>query len=205
MSLSIFALAASLLVSCTREPPPFEEEKAKAKADRLIAEENRRINSLAPEFSDSLEWINSKPVTMRSLRGKAVFIRFWRSECEMCQQSVPTLNYLDKTYKQKGLVIIGLHIEYKNDPKVNRRIVEKTMKLWHIDFPVAIDRQGATVSRYLLPDSDYASASVLIDRRGRLQWIHPGGVLCAPPAPGFYPTEPAFESLRTNIEAALKE
>jgi len=203
LKISILALAVSLLSACSREPAPFEKERAKQERETLIYAEQRRINGPAPEFGD-LIWINSEPMTLKSLRGKAVFLRFWSAGCPNCEASVQTLNYLDKTYKQKGLVVIGIHHQIHKDSEKGQQNIKRSMREWGIRYPVAIDKDGKTTRLYRIDGSNW-SESTLIDKNGLIQWVHPGGVLCPPPAPEFYPTDPIYTSLQTNIEAVLRE
>ena len=35
------------------------------------------LKTEAPEFKDVAEWINSKPLLMKDLRGKVVVVHFW--------------------------------------------------------------------------------------------------------------------------------
>src|SRR5688572_15632275 len=60
------------------------------------------IGTKAPEFAD-LVWVNSKPLTIANLKGKPVLLRFWLGHCDMCERSMPALNYLHKKYKDRGL------------------------------------------------------------------------------------------------------
>ena len=41
------------------------------------AEQPAKMNSAAPEFKDVDEWINTKPVQLKDLRGKVVVLHFW--------------------------------------------------------------------------------------------------------------------------------
>ena len=58
-----------------------------AHCDR-IAPENA---ANAPEFTqtDTNDWLNSKPLTLESLRGKTVLIDFWTFGCWNCYRSFP--------------------------------------------------------------------------------------------------------------------
>ena len=41
------------------------------------AEQPAEMNIVAPEFIDVDEWINTKPLEFRDLRGKVVVLHFW--------------------------------------------------------------------------------------------------------------------------------
>ena len=41
------------------------------------AEQPAEMNTAAPEFKDLDEWINTKPLKLKDLRGKVVVLHFW--------------------------------------------------------------------------------------------------------------------------------
>jgi peroxiredoxin len=164
------------------------------------------IGKKAPEFA-GLVWVESKPLTLSSLRGKAVFVRFWLGECPMCLQSMPTLNYLANTYARRGLVVIGIH-----HPKGVSCSLEEPAAMEHLinqlnlKFPVALDNDWKTIDQYWTDKRrDFTSASMLIDRKGVIRWVHPGGLLELPPSLGGREESPAFESLEHILETVLRE
>src|SRR5215471_14340647 len=72
----------------------------------------------AREIRKSDVWINSAPVTLKSLRGKVVVIDFWAFDCEPCVEAMPHIQQLYQKYGPEGLVVIGVHTpraEYEKD------------------------------------------------------------------------------------------
>src|SRR5262245_49026622 len=63
----------------------------------------------APEIRKSDIWINGKPTTLKSLKGKVVLIDFWAFDCEPCLQAMPHVVDLYNKYADAGLVVIGVH------------------------------------------------------------------------------------------------
>src|SRR5207249_5840568 len=45
----------------------------------------------APDFSGISAWVNSKPLTLQSLRGKVVLVDFWTYSCINCLRTLPHL------------------------------------------------------------------------------------------------------------------
>jgi len=164
------------------------------------------VGRKAPEFA-GLIWVNSKPLTLAALKGKPVFVRFWLGSCPMCQGSIPTLNYLYKTYSPKGLVVIGIHHPHGVSCSLESpEKVDVVMHQWGMKFPVALDNDWKTINRYWTGKSAraYTSSSVLIDRAGVIRWVHPGGLLALPASLGGEGDSPAFESLQQAIDVVLK-
>ena len=63
----------------------------------------------APELIPGGVWFNTKPLTMSELKGKVVIVDFWTYSCINCQRTLPYLREWNKKYKDKGLIIIGVH------------------------------------------------------------------------------------------------
>lgn len=66
----------------------------------------------APDFM--LEDLSGKAVTLRESTGSVVLLDFWATWCPPCLMSIPELVDIQKKYKDKGLVIIGISVD---DPR----------------------------------------------------------------------------------------
>ncbi len=146
--------------------------KAQAAGDQEGAE---LIGQKAPEFQN-LTWLNSPPLTIKSLRGQVVLIRFWLIDCPYCRTTAPALNYLFQKYRSRGLVVIGIH-HPKSEAAHNLELVRKGAEELDFQFPLASDNQWSTVKSFWLSghNRSYTSASFLLDKQGQICWIHPGG------------------------------
>src|SRR6516165_7437040 len=119
-----------------------------AVAGELNVDENL-IGTKAPEWEVGT-WINSRPLTLKELRGKVVLIRWWTGPgCPYCIASAPILRDLNKRYGKEGLVVIGFY-HPKSEELVNRSEVAQLAKDLEMDFPVAVDAEWKTLNRYLL-------------------------------------------------------
>ena len=64
----------------------------------------------APELQGISGYINANDsLTIKSLRGKVVMVDFWTYSCINCIRTLPYLNAWNERYRDKGLVIIGVH------------------------------------------------------------------------------------------------
>lgn len=61
----------------------------------------------APEIK-AAGWLNTDPLKLEALRDKIVVVEFWATWCPPCRTSIPHLIKLHDTYKDKGVVVIGL-------------------------------------------------------------------------------------------------
>jgi AhpC/TSA family len=94
----------------------------------------------APPFPPGLEWINSRPLHMRRLRGRPVLIEFW----DFCRpNSIRTLPYIKawhERYAAAGLTIIGVHSPGFT-PSADPEAVRAAVRRLGIAHPVVLDSQ----------------------------------------------------------------
>lgn len=125
----------------------------------------------APEIPLSLKnWINSNPLTMASLKGKVVLIDFWTYSCINCQRTLPYITAWDEKYRDKGLVIIGVHAPEFAFEKI-RSNVEKAISSAGVKYPVVLDNNFDLWNTY---DNRYWPAKYFIDREGNVRHTHFG-------------------------------
>ena len=98
-------------------------------------------------------------------RGQVVLVNFWATWCGPCRQEMPHLNKLYDKYRDSGFVLLGVNID--DDAA---KATELAGKLG-LKFPVLLDTDK-TVSR--LYDLGSMPATVLIDREGRVRYLHRG-------------------------------
>ncbi|HYP00530.1 MAG TPA: TlpA disulfide reductase family protein, partial [Pyrinomonadaceae bacterium] len=67
---------------------------------------------LAPEIAVA-DWIEQKPATLRSLRGRVVLLDFWALWCTPCHAALPHIAEWQEKYKERGLSVVAL-TEYRN-------------------------------------------------------------------------------------------
>ncbi len=117
----------------------------------------------APQFS--LKDSAGKTVSLKQYRGKVVFVDFWASWCTPCKQSFPFMNELHERYDKKGLKIIGINLD------TEKKDADRFLKQVKADFTIAFDPSGKTAEQY---DLQVMPSSYLIDRNGRLVYLHRG-------------------------------
>ena len=142
----------------------------------LIAKEgDELIGELAPEWG-TLKWMNSQPLKLSELEDKVVLIRWWTETCPFCSRSAPALNEFHDIFKEKGLVVVGMYHPKPPGPR-RQKALEKAVKRLGFEFPIALDMDWRMLRRYWLAKgrNRWTSVSFLIDKRGKIRYIHPGG------------------------------
>lgn len=124
----------------------------------------------APEISGIETWLNSNPLTIASLKGKVVLIDFWTYSCVNCTRTLPYITKWDETYRDKGLVIIGIHApEFEFEKNADN--VRNALQTHNIKYPVALDNNLDTWTNF---QNRYWPAHYLIDKAGNVVYTHFG-------------------------------
>lgn len=124
----------------------------------------------APEFVGIEQWHNGPPLTLAGLKGKVVLVEFWTYSCINCIHVMPYVKQWHKTYRDQGLVVVGVHTpEFPFERSTSN--VQTAIKRFDIRYPVAQDNRYATWTAY---HNQYWPALYLIDRSGKVVYSHFG-------------------------------
>ena len=128
------------------------------------------VHETLPSFAGAVGWLNSKPLTPAGLRGKVVLVQFWTYTCVNWLRTLPYVRAWAEKYKDKGLVVIGVHTpEFGFEKNIDN--IRRAMKEMGIEYPVAIDSNYALWNAF---GNEYWPALYLIDARGRIRRHHFG-------------------------------
>ncbi len=120
---------------------------------------------LAPGFTLGL--LDGSELTLADLRGQIVVLNFWASWCSPCRREAPALQNVWETYKDQGVVFVG--VTYQDAKDASLAFISE----YGITYPNGVDEKGR-ISR------DYGVVAVpetyIIDREGRLTWFQIGEV-----------------------------
>ncbi|MBI3026771.1 thioredoxin family protein [Candidatus Woesearchaeota archaeon] len=157
-----------------------------AKPEKTDAQKDLKY-PIAPDFVGIGRWINSEPLKIEQLRGKVVLVDFWTYTCINCIRTLPYLKEWDKKYRDKGLVIVGVHTpEFEFEKKYEN--VLKAVNDYQLKYAVAQDNNYATWSVY---QNRYWPHKFLIDVDGYIRYDHIG--------------EGAYDETEKMIQLLLKE
>ena len=120
-------------------------------------------SSAAPDFT--LRTMNGPNLRLAEQRGRVVMVNFWATWCGPCRQEMPQLDRLYQKYRASGFVLLGVNVD--DDA---RKAADVAAKLG-VSFPVLLDTDKA-VSR--LYDLSTMPSTVLIDREGKVRYVHRG-------------------------------
>jgi thiol:disulfide interchange protein DsbD len=114
----------------------------------------------APDFS--LKTYEGKTITLSKLKGRVVIVNFWATWCPPCRAEIPDFIDVYKTYRSKGLEIIGVALDvegwskvrpFVEDQKINYSIVlgdtiveQQYGGIRAVPTTFAVDRDGYIVA-----------------------------------------------------------
>jgi peroxiredoxin len=117
----------------------------------------------APDFT--LKSAEGRNLRLQEQRGQVVLVNFWASWCGPCKQEMPHLNRLYDKYRASGFTLLGVNID--DDAKHGAATAAK----WGVRFPVLLDAEKTVTKLY---DLGAMPSTVLIDRDGRVRYLHRG-------------------------------
>jgi len=121
------------------------------------------VSQRAPDFT--LPSAAGTNLRLQEQRGQVVMLNFWATWCGPCRREMPQLDRLYEKYRAAGFVLLGVNID-----EDQRNAVGLSSKLG-LHFPVLFDSKQK-VSR--LYDLSTMPSTVLIDRDGRVRFVHLG-------------------------------
>ncbi|CAG4926108.1 cytochrome c biogenesis protein DipZ [Paraburkholderia saeva] len=124
------------------------------------------VEGRLPSLSGAVEWINSPPLTAEQLRGKVVVVDVWTYSCINCLRTLPYVKAWSKQYRDRGLVVIGVHApEFAFERDIGN--VKRATHDLGVDYPVAVDNNFA-IWRSL--GNQYWPALYIVDGEGRIRY-----------------------------------
>lgn len=118
----------------------------------------------APDFAlPSLTGENK--LSLRSYRGKVVYLDFWASWCGPCLVSLPKLEELRQDFPERDFQILAINLD---------RDLEKArefLREHRVGYPSGSDPEGRLPETFGL---DTMPSSYLIDRNGVVRYVHRG-------------------------------
>ena len=122
-----------------------------------------KVGTVAPDFT--LKSSNGKNLRLSEHRGEVVMINFWATWCGPCREEMPLLNRLHEKYRKAGFTLLGVNVDDK--PQAAKDMARQL----GIGFPVLFDSDKQLSRRY---DIDAMPSTLLIDRDGKVRYIHRG-------------------------------
>ncbi len=143
----VAVLAGVLVWHLTHQPASVAPEVAR---HQIVAAPNFKLDRL----------VGTGSLSLASLRGKAVVVNFWASDCAPCKQEMPRLVSFAKTWSARGVVVVGIDVlEYRKGP------AQAFSRRYRATYPMVFDPTGKTVAPWGIAGTPQ---TFFVDRRGRI-------------------------------------
>jgi thiol-disulfide isomerase/thioredoxin len=124
----------------------------------------------APELAGISKWLNTKEPTLKDVEGKVVLVHFFACGCINCIRTFPHVTAWHKEFKDKDLVIIGIHTpETASEKKLET--LEAALVKYKINYTVGLDNEYKTWNNY---KNEWWPAIYLINKKGQVVYTHFG-------------------------------
>ena len=114
----------------------------------------------------SVTTLNGQHLSLVSLRGKVVLLNFWATWCGPCQVEIPWFIEFNKTYKARGLAIVGISMDEDGWKSVKPYLTTKK-----IDYPIVLGTEDVAKA---YGGVDSLPSTFIIDREGKIAFSHNG-------------------------------
>ncbi|HET8945305.1 MAG TPA: redoxin family protein [Dehalococcoidia bacterium] len=154
-----------------------------------MTQEDARVR--APDLVGGY-WVNSEPLNIADLRGKAALIDFWDYTCVNCIRTLPYVIGWHQRYREAGLQVVGVHApEFSFAKELDG--VKAAIASFGIEYPVVMDNGYSIWQAYA---NRYWPAKYLVDKDGYIRYHHFG-------EGAYTETEEAIQALLREIDGAV--
>lgn len=145
--------------------------------------------------------LNGKMVSLSDpkFKNKVVIVSILGSWCPNC---LDEMNYLSPWYKQnkdRGVEIVGLAFERKDDPAYVRQVLSNLIRKYDTDYDILFAGRLGTSSK-VLPEIDQLKSyptTIFVDKKGKVRKIHTG---FNGPATGLF-----YEEFKTDFNQLVDQ
>ncbi|MBS1902328.1 MAG: redoxin domain-containing protein [Bacteroidetes bacterium] len=179
-SLYLLALSIVFLTGCGKTAPAsaqMSSHQLPAERAKLAAEiedqggEHVHMPPLPRGYSaDRYYNVNPADLSPGALKGKIVLLDIWDYTCVNCIRTLPYIRSWAEKYKDKGLVIIGVHspeFDFEKAPENLKAAIEK----FKLDYPIVADNEYEIWTSLA---NKYWPAKYIFDGKGILRATHFG-------------------------------
>lgn len=134
--------------------------------------------SLAQELGDKApgltvaEWLRGGPVELGDGQ-HTVVVEFWATWCAPCRAAIPHLTELQRKYKDRGLVVVGVSVD-EDQKRKTRKDVPGFVKEQgdKMDYVVALDTAERTTMAAYLDGFMFQGipTAFIVDKDGKVVW-----------------------------------
>jgi cytochrome c biogenesis protein CcmG/thiol:disulfide interchange protein DsbE len=120
----------------------------------------------APGFH--LKDLEGKEVSLEENKGRIVVVDFWATWCPPCRMSIPELVEIQKKYKDKGVVVLGISVDLPE--QVSRADLLAFKDKMHINYTILRADRQVMVDYFGGGNEQMAIPTLfVVDKKGRVR------------------------------------
>jgi thiol-disulfide isomerase/thioredoxin len=150
----------SLQIACSRAAAPVAIGNKPVSVNGVSTNEARERATV--ELSE-MSWagFDGGVTKLKDLRGKAVILDFWATNCPPCIEEIPHLLELKAKYGEE-LVLVGLHVGDDEDRKQVPAFVEKLKITYPLAYP------DSALTDFVFQNNSAIPQTAVFDRSGTM-------------------------------------
>jgi thiol-disulfide isomerase/thioredoxin len=118
------------------------------------------------EFDFDLKDVDGNRLSKSDFEGKVLIVDIWGTWCPPCRMEIPHFVALDRTYREKGLRIVGLNYEHDDDAADAAKHVRQFRSAEGVSYPCALATPNVIRQ---VPDFEGFPTTLFIDHTGRVR------------------------------------
>lgn len=123
------------------------------------------VGEVAPPYTAVT--LEGDTVTLESFRGRTVLLNLWATWCAPCRQETPFLQSLYEENRERGLEIVGISMDTRDQKGAVRDFVDE----YGVTYSILWDPQMRGMDRYQVLG---LPATFLLDGDGVVRWMRYG-------------------------------
>jgi thiol-disulfide isomerase/thioredoxin len=124
----------------------------------------RKTDNSINSINFTLEQLGGGKVSLAEQKGKVVLVDFWATWCGPCRAAIPNLVSMYNTYKDQGLVVLGISLDQEKDA------LPKFVKEYSINYPILYGDQQVTKAFEI----QSIPTLVIFDKKGKIAFREVG-------------------------------
>lgn len=116
-----------------------------------------------PDFD--VPHIDGGSFKLSSYRGKVLVVDFWAVWCPPCRQEIPQLVRVARDNKERGVEVVGLHIDDKG--RTTQQGIRNFMNQFGINYTIGMASDDMFIA-YLGEQDDSIPQTLVFDRNGKV-------------------------------------
>lgn len=110
-------------------------------------------------------WLKNGPVSLEAGKGHTIYVlEFWTTWFAPCIKALPYLSHIQKTFKNRGVVVVGIINEPRDKVEEFLKFNEKM-----INYSIGLDDKGAT-SKLYTEGINVIPVVYIVGKDGKIKW-----------------------------------